>query len=88
MFLILLNSILSLKTFIFRERDRERERETLMCERNIDLLLLTCPQPGTWTATQACALTRNRTGDLLGLQDDAQLTEPHQSGLNCNLENS
>ena len=30
-----------------------------MCERNINWLFLTCPQPGTWPATQACALTRN-----------------------------
>ena len=26
-------------------------------ERNIDQLPLTCPQLGTWLATQACALT-------------------------------
>ena len=35
-----------------------------MCERNIDLLPLAHPQLGTWPATQACALTRNQTGDL------------------------
>ena len=35
-----------------------------MCKRNIDLLPLTRPQPGTWPTTQACALTGNRTGDL------------------------
>ena len=36
-----------------------------MGERNIHPLPLTCPQWGTWPATQACALTGNRTGDLL-----------------------
>ena len=35
-----------------------------MRKRNIDWLPLTCPQLGTWPATQACALTGNRTGDL------------------------
>ena len=34
-------------------------------ERNINVwLCLTCPQLGTYPATQACALTRNGTGDL------------------------
>ena len=46
--------------FIFRERGRE----TSMYERNIDQLPLAHPQPETWLATQACALTRNQTGDL------------------------
>ena len=36
-----------------------------MCERNIDWLPLTCPQLGTWPATQACPLTGNETGNLL-----------------------
>ena len=47
--------------FIFRGRGRERERgrETLIgC-------LLHTPQLGTGPATQACALTGNRTSDLL-----------------------
>ena len=34
-----------------------------MCERNIDWLPLTCPQLGTWLATQECALTGNHTGN-------------------------
>ena len=34
-----------------------------MFERNIDQLALTHPQLGTWAATQARALTGNRTGD-------------------------
>ena len=39
---------------------REKERE-----RNIDQLLLTCPQLGTWPAAQACALTGDQTRNLL-----------------------
>ena len=38
---------------------RKRGRETSMWERHTDRLPLTCPQMGTWTATQACALTGN-----------------------------
>ena len=34
-------------------------------ERNISRLPLTHPQPRTWPATQACALTGNGTSDLL-----------------------
>ena len=46
--------------FSFRER-REKERE-----RNINVWLpFTWPPLGTWPATQACALTENRTGDPL-----------------------
>ena len=45
----------------FREKERKGERE-----RNINVWLpLTQPQPGTWPATQACALTGNQTGDPL-----------------------
>ena len=36
-----------------------------MWERYINRLPLAQPQLGTWPATQACALTGNRTGDLL-----------------------
>ena len=36
-----------------------------MCKRYMDWLPLTCPQLGAWPATQACALPRNRTSDLL-----------------------
>ena len=39
-----------------REEGRERGKETSMCERNIEQVPLTCPQMGTWPATQACAL--------------------------------
>ena len=45
----------------FLERGREKERE-----RNINVWLpLLHPQPGTWPATQACALTGNWTSDPL-----------------------
>ena len=48
--------------FIFRNGEkREKERE-----RNIHVWLpLARPLLGTWPATQACALTGNRTGDPL-----------------------
>ena len=48
-----------------------------MQERNIDWLLLACPQMGTRPATQVCALTGNRTSDL-SFQAGAQPTVPHQ----------
>ena len=50
--------------FIFREKGREgKEKER---ERNINVWLpLARPLLGTWPATQACALTGNRTHDLL-----------------------
>ena len=49
--------------FIFRERGRKEERKR---ERNTNVWLpLTHPQLGTWLTTQACALTGNRTGDIL-----------------------
>ena len=52
--------------FIFRQMGREGERErTLMCERYIDWLPLTRPQPVTWPARQTCALTRNPTSNPL-----------------------
>ena len=45
---------------MFRQRGREKERD-----RNINVWLsLTHPLLGTWPATQACALTGNRTSDL------------------------
>ena len=48
--------------FIFRERGREGEREG----RNINVWLsLKHPPLGTWSSSQACALTRNWNGDLL-----------------------
>ncbi|KAF6119697.1 hypothetical protein HJG60_010145 [Phyllostomus discolor] len=48
-------------TYLFLEggeaREEERERSTSVW------LPLLCSQQGTWPATQACALTGNRTGD-------------------------
>ena len=50
------------KDFIlFLERGEGREKER---ERNVKWLPLTCPQLGTWPATQACALTGKGIGDL------------------------
>ena len=57
-------------------------------ERNIVLWLpLVGSQLGTWPATQACALTGNRTRDPFALQSRAQSTEPCQPGLNGNFLN-
>ena len=52
-----------------------------MHERNINLLPLTPPQPGTWPTTQPQALTGNRISDLLVHRPMAQPTEAHQPGL-------
>ena len=41
-----------------------RGREASRCKRNINRLPLTRPHQGTWSTTQACALTWDRTGDL------------------------
>ena len=53
--------------FIFREGKggRKRGRETSVRERKIHWLPLVCTQPGTEPKTQACALTRNPSGDIL-----------------------
>ena len=49
--------------YLFLEREEVREKER---ERNIDVWLpLVHPPLGTWPATQACALTGNRTSDPL-----------------------
>ena len=37
----------------------EKRRDTLRCERDIDRLLLSHPQLGTWPTTQAYALIGN-----------------------------
>ena len=48
---------------LFLERGEGREKEG---ERNISVWLpLACPELSTQPTTQACALTRNRTHDLL-----------------------
>ena len=66
--------------YLFLEGGGGREKKR---ERNINVWLpLTRPLLGTWSATQACALTGNQTGDpFFGLQAHAQSTEPRQPGL-------
>ena len=58
---IVLNTVALKTKRLFLERGERREKER---EGNIDWLPLTYPQPGTWPATQACALTRNWTSNL------------------------
>ena len=49
--------------YLFLERGEGKEKER---ERNINVQLpLMCPPLDTWPATQACALTGNRTSDPL-----------------------
>ena len=56
------------KIFIFLERgdgrEEERERNIDVGEKHRSVASSYLPQPGTEPATQACALTRNQTGDL------------------------
>ena len=69
--------------YLFLDIGEGREREW---ERNISVWLsLVHPQLGTWPATQACALTGNRTGDPFALQSGAQSTQPHQPGHNLSF---
>ena len=52
-------------TYLFLEREERWEKER---EKNINVWLpLACPLPGTWSATQACALTGNQTLWFAGL---------------------
>ena len=76
-FKFLKNSFYLINLFLERWKGMEKEKK-----RNINVWLpLTCPPPGTWPATQARALTRNQTCDLLvGSQPGTQSTEPHQPG--------
>ena len=66
------NQVYSNKVFVFLFFQK------WMCEKNSDQLPLTCPQPGAWPATQAYAL---RGIEPFRLQENAQPTELHQSGL-------
>ena len=67
------------KIYLFLERGEGREKER---ERNSNVWLpLTSPQLGIWPATQACALTENRTSNS-GSQAGSQSTELHQPGHN------
>ena len=55
--------------FLFLERgegrEKERERNTHVWENRHQSVASHTPTLGTWTTTQACALTGNWTGDLL-----------------------
>ena len=73
--------------YLFLERGEGREKDR---KRNINRLSLACLWLGTWPIIQVCAPTGNRTSDLWRmiqrgwcpvLEDDAQPTESHQSGL-------
>ena len=55
---------ISIYLFLQRRERWEKGRKTSMCEKNINWLLLTCPQLGIWPTTQTCALTGNWTSDL------------------------
>ena len=63
---------------------REREKHQLERERSISGLLHTL-QLGTEPATQARALTRNQTHNLLACGTTLQPTEPHPPGLVYNF---
>ena len=52
------NLLKNLFIYLFLEKGERRERNT-------DWLPLAYPQPGAWPTTQACALTGNKTSDLL-----------------------
>ena len=69
--------------YFFRERGREEERkeEEHGYVRTIDQLPFTSPQPGTWPATQVCALIGNQNQQPFSLQAGTQPNEPHQPGL-------
>ena len=61
--------------YLFLERGEGREKEK---ERNISVWLPLTPHLlGTWPATMACALTGNRTGDILVYRMMLQPIEPH-----------
>ena len=64
------------KIYLFLDRGEGREKDK---KRNINVwLLLTHPSLGTWSATQACALTGNEPATF-GSQAGAQSTEPYQA---------
>ena len=78
-----INFILRLFIYLFLETGEGREKER---ERSINVWFpLTWSPLRTWPATQACALTGNRTGDPL-VRAHAQPTELHQPGLTYTLK--
>ena len=77
--------ILHLRTWLLilergKGKEKVRERNINMRERNTNWLLLYVPQPGTKTTTWACALTGNRTHDILIYGTMFQPIEPCQPG--------
>ena len=61
-----LSHMSGLISFLERGEGRGKGKEKhSMCERNMDQLPLTHPELGAWPATQAHALTGNRTSNLL-----------------------
>lgn len=68
--------------------------ETSVWKRNINWLLPQCTLTKVKPITQACALTRNRTRDLLVYRKTLQSTKPHGTGgvvkpfLWCNKQSS
>ena len=81
--LLKLNFLKRFYLFIL-ERGEGREKER---ERNIDWLPLTHPLLGTWSATQARALTENQTSDLSVERPVVSPLRQHQPGpqVKCNL---
>ena len=62
-------------------RGRERERNIDVREKHLLAISLHTPPLGNKSKTQACALTRNQTRDLLVHGTTLQPTEPHWPGL-------
>ena len=87
--MILLINVTSINLYIlkilFIERGEGREKER---KRNINVWVpFMHPLLGTWPTTQACALTRNQTCDLL-VHSLTRPTEPHQPGPSDSLSAS
>ena len=67
--------------YLFLERREGKEKER---ERNINVWLpLLHPLLGTWPATQACALTGNRTGDPLAYRPALKPLSHSSQGYTC-----
>ena len=61
-------------------KENERERNIYVPEKHQSVVSRTSGQ-GTWPTTQTCAPTRNQVMGPFSLWDNAQPTEPYQSGL-------
>ena len=66
--------------FIIREKGNERQRERNINVRNIDQLPLLCTWMGDWTQNLGMCPDRESNRPPFTLWDDAQPTEPYQSG--------